>query len=115
MKKAGIAAGALVVAMSAAVPVHAEMRCGWISNVMPSSLSIDDRDATWSIATIDRTADDFEKMPDTNRGDTCGCVTGTTDKQSHRFTKITGGKILPAATCQRDKSLAQAIAKRDGR
>lgn len=85
--------------------VHAETRCGWISNTMPSSLEISDRDGTWGIATFTAQADGLDKMPGTDKGDTCGCVYGTTDKATHKFTRITGGKILKASVCSADKSL----------
>lgn len=101
VKRSGIALVVALVAMSA----HAENRCGWISNTMPSDLTLSDRDGQWKIATFTWNADGFEKMPDTDKGDTCGCVTGTTNKETHQFTRVTGGKLLPSKVCNADKSL----------
>lgn len=83
----------------------AAKRCGWIENDMPSSLTLKDRDGTWSVVSGDRQAEGFAHMPDTNKGDSCGCLTIETNKQSMRVTKVLGGKILAVATCQRDRSL----------
>jgi antitoxin component YwqK of YwqJK toxin-antitoxin module len=83
----------------------AEKRCGWIENDMPSGLTLKDRDGTWSISSADSQADGLSQMPDTNKGDSCGCLTIETNRQSMRVTKVLGGKILAVATCQRDRSL----------
>ncbi|CAD6557068.1 DUF4087 domain-containing protein [Paraburkholderia metrosideri] len=83
----------------------AAKRCGWIENDMPSGLTLKDRDGKWSVSSADSQADGFAHMPDTNKGDSCGCLTVETNKQSMRVTKVLGGKILPVATCQRDRSL----------
>jgi hypothetical protein len=83
----------------------AEMRCGWSENTMPSDLTLTDREGSWNLATIDWQTDGFDHVPSTNRGDTCGCITGVVDKKSMRIVKVLGGKLLPASTCQRDKSL----------
>lgn len=72
---------------------------------MPSSLAISDRDGTWAVATITEQADGFDKMPDADKGETCGCVSGITDKATHRFVRITGGKLLKPSVCSADKSL----------
>ncbi|MFM0300383.1 DUF4087 domain-containing protein [Paraburkholderia sediminicola] len=96
---------AIAAAVGIATPAHAEKRCGWISNTMPSDFTLSDRDGGWKIATIEWQADGFEAMPSTDKGDTCGCVTGDTDKATHRFTRITGGNLLPTKICNADKSL----------
>ena len=83
----------------------AEKRCGWIENDMPSSLTLKDRDGTWSIVSADGQADGIAQMPDTNKGDSCGCLTVETNRRAMHATKVLGGKIIPASACQRDKSL----------
>ena len=86
----------------------AQTRCGWIENDMPSSLTLQDRDGTWTIASIGKDAEGFaDHMPDTNKGDSCGCLSVETDKASMRITKVLGGKLKPVSACQRDKSLKQ--------
>jgi hypothetical protein len=84
----------------------AEMRCGWIENTMPSSLTLTDRHGSWDLVTSDWQTEGFDhNMPSTNRGDSCGCLNVETDKNSKRITKVLSGKLLPTSTCQRDKSL----------
>lgn len=83
----------------------AEMRCGWIENTMPSSLTLTDRDGSWDLVTGDWQTGGFDNMPSTNRGDSCGCLTVETDKTSRRITKVVRGKLLPTSTCKLDKSL----------
>ncbi len=86
----------------------AQTRCGWIENDMPSSLTLDDREGTWTIVSIDKQADGFaDHMPDTNKGDSCGCLSVEADKATMRITKVLGGKLKPVSACQRDKSLKQ--------
>ncbi len=86
----------------------AQLRCGWIENDMPSSLTLSDREGTWAIASIDQQADGFGgHMPGTNKGDSCGCLSVETDKASMRITKVLAGKLKPVSACQRDKSLKQ--------
>jgi hypothetical protein len=55
-------------------------------------------------ASSDWQTDGFDHISSTSHGDTCGCITGMADKKSMR---IEGArrKLLPVATCQRDKSL----------
>jgi hypothetical protein len=83
----------------------AQTRCGWIENDMPSGLTLSDREGTWIIKTIDKSADGFEHMPDTDKGDSCGCLSVETDKATMRITRILGGKLKPVPACQADKSL----------
>jgi len=86
----------------------AQLRCGWIENDMPSSLTLSDREGTWTIVSIDKQADGFDDhMPDTNKGDSCGCLSVETDKASMLITKVLAGKLKPVAACRRDKSLKQ--------
>jgi len=60
---------------------HAETRCGIITNSLPGGeLTLDDRDAAWQLDANGVP----DKMPDTNRGEQCGCVTGTTDPKDPR-------------------------------
>jgi len=72
---------------------------------MPSSLTLKDRDGTWSIVSADGQANGFAQMPDTNKGDSCGCLTVETNKQAMRITKVLGGALKPVSACQQDKSL----------
>jgi len=83
----------------------AQTRCGWLENDMPSNLSLSDREGTWTIASIDKQADGFEHMPDTDKGDSCACLSVESDKPSMRITKVLGGKLKPVSACQQDKSL----------
>jgi hypothetical protein len=85
----------------------AQTRCGWIENDMPSSLTLSDREGTWAIASIDKQASGFDHMPDTDKGDSCGCLSVETDKTTMRITKVLGGKLKPVSACQQDKSLKQ--------
>jgi len=86
----------------------AQLRCGWIENDMPSSLTLSDREGTWTIVSIDKQADGFDDhMPDTNKGDSCGCLSVETDKASMLIIKVLAGKLKPVAACRRDKSLKQ--------
>jgi len=91
------------------ITAQAEMRCGIITNSLPGGeLTLDDRDATWQLD-ANGVAD---KMPDTTRGEQCGCVTGTTDPKTHAFTSITGGQLKPMKVCDADKKLTQAFKAR---
>ncbi|HEV7833183.1 MAG TPA: DUF4087 domain-containing protein [Caballeronia sp.] len=104
MRKIAGLTGLIALVLIAQSVTAAETRCGWIENTMPSSLTLTDREGSWDLAAIDWQTDGFDHVPSTNRGDTCGCITGVADKQSRRITKVLGGKLLPVATCQRDKS-----------
>jgi hypothetical protein len=87
---------------------HAEgvKRCGWIENDMPGGdLTLSDRDGRWGIVTAAGQANGLEKMPNTNKGDSCGCLSVNADARSKRITQIFGGKILPVSVCQKDKAL----------
>ena len=48
-----------------------------------------------------------------DRGEQCGCVTGTTNPATHTFTSVTGGKLKPMKACDADKKLMQAINARN--
>jgi len=48
-----------------------------------------------------------------NRGEQCGCVTGTTNPAPHTFTSVTGGKLKPMKACDADKKLMQAFNARN--
>jgi hypothetical protein len=98
----------LLVALYLPQPVlAAQTRCGWIENDMPSSLTLSDREGTWTIASIDKQASGFDHMPDTDKGDSCGCLSVETDKTTMKITKVLGGKLKPVSACQQDKSLKQ--------
>ena len=74
---------------------------------MPSSLALSDREGTWAIASIDKQASGFDQMPDTDKGDSCGCLSVESDKTTMTITKVLGGKLKPVSACQHDKSLKQ--------
>jgi antitoxin component YwqK of YwqJK toxin-antitoxin module len=76
-------------------------RCGWIENNLPSSLSLKDRDGTWDLTN----AEGLENAPATGKGDSCGCMTVVSDKASMRILTISGGKLSPVSTCQKDAML----------
>jgi antitoxin component YwqK of YwqJK toxin-antitoxin module len=83
-------------------------RCGWIENSLPGGdLTLQDRDGTWIIIGGDSggTPDGFDRMPATNKGSACGCVTVETNRQAMRIIKVLGGTLIPDATCQRDTTL----------
>jgi hypothetical protein len=64
----------------------AAKRCGWIENDMPSGLTLRDRNGTWSISAARSRADGLAQMPDTSKGDSCGCLTLETNRHSMRVT-----------------------------
>ncbi|MFC0577422.1 DUF4087 domain-containing protein [Paraburkholderia solisilvae] len=98
----------LLIALSLPKPaIAAQTRCGWIENDMPSSLTLSDRDGTWTIASIDQQADGFAHMPDTRKGDACGCLSVETDQATMHITKVLGGRLKPVSACRRDKNLKQ--------
>ncbi|WP_250454674.1 DUF4087 domain-containing protein [Caballeronia sp. ATUFL_M2_KS44] len=100
---------AAIVLSALSISAHAETRCGIITNTLPGGeLTLDDRDAAW---TLDQNGVP-DNMPPTNRGEQCGCVTGTTDTQTHAFTSVTGGKLKPMKVCDADKKLTQAFKAR---
>jgi hypothetical protein len=86
------------------ITVHAETRCGISTNTLPGgNLTLDDRDATWDLDA----GEDRSKRPDLERGDQCGCVTGTTNPATHTFTSVTSGKLKPMKACDAGKKLTQ--------
>lgn len=105
MRKIIAVTGLMAFALIAQSTTAAEMRCGWIENTMPSDLSLSDRDGSWKLASFEWQTEGFDHIPSTDHGDTCGCISGVTDKKSMRILKVLGGKLLPASTCQRDKNL----------
>jgi hypothetical protein len=109
MKRLTIAT-ALLTALNLVIPVHAETRCGIITNMLPGAgLTLDDRDAAWDLDA----GEDRGKLPDLERGEQCGCVTGTTNPATHTFTGVTGGKLKSMKACDADKKLIQAINARN--
>ncbi len=88
----------------------AVLRCGWIENDMPSSLTLQDRDGTWQIVGASGSgsfpdAEGFDRMPPTNKGDACGCLSVETNRQAMRIVRIFGGKLKPVSACRNDKNL----------
>ncbi|MDR5835379.1 DUF4087 domain-containing protein [Caballeronia sp. LZ034LL] len=85
-----------------------EKRCGWIENSLPGGeLTLQDRDGTWAISSADGLAAGFDRMPATDKGDSCGCLSVAVDKQSKRVTQIFGGEIIPNSKCEADAHLRQ--------
>jgi hypothetical protein len=72
-------------------------------------LPLDDRDAAWDLDA----GEDRSKLPDLERRDQCGCVTGVTNLATHMFTGVTGGKLKPMRACEADRKLIQAINARN--
>jgi hypothetical protein len=87
----------------------AALRCGWIENTMPSSLTLHDRDGTWLIFGASDSGmadpDGFEQMPSTDRGTSCGCLKVETNRQSMQIVKILDGSLKPVSACSNDKAL----------
>jgi Protein of unknown function (DUF4087) len=105
--KRTFAAAVLFAALS--MTSHAETRCGVITNSLPGGeLTLDDRDAAWQLDASGVP----DKMPDTHRGEQCGCVTGATDPKAHAFTSVTGGQLKPMKACNADTKLMQAFKAR---
>ena len=94
---------------SLASDAPAAMRCGWIENSLPGGdLTLRDRDGTWAIrgGAVDGDPEGFDtKMPATDKGDSCGCLTVQTNRQHMQIIAILGGRIIPVARCQADRSL----------
>jgi hypothetical protein len=86
-----------------------ELRCGWIENNLPSSLTLRDRTGTWSIVNSNASAapDGFDRMPPTSSGSSCGCLTVQTNSQTMQVSRIFNGKLKPLSACMQDKSLRQ--------
>lgn len=86
-----------------------ELRCGWIENNLPLSLTLRDRIGTWSIVSSGASAapDGFDKMPPTSSGNSCGCLTVQTNSQTMQVLKIFNGKLKPLSACMQDKYLRQ--------
>lgn len=102
--KRGITAAVLLAMLS--LTAHAETRCGIITNSLPGGeLTLDDTDAAWQLDANGVP----DKMPDTRRGEQCGCVSGTTDAATHAFTSVTGGSIKSMKVCDADKKLTKAF------
>ncbi|MFL9987649.1 hypothetical protein [Paraburkholderia sediminicola] len=100
---------AAVLLATLSITAHAETRCGIITNSLPGGeLTLDDRDAAWQLDANGVP----DKMPDTNRGEQCGCISGAIDPKTHAFTSITGGQLKPMAACDADKKLTQAFKAR---
>jgi hypothetical protein len=100
---------AVVLLATLSITAHAEMRCGIITNSLPGGeLTLDDRDAAWQLDANGVP----DKMPDTSRGEQCGCISGATDPKTHAFTSITGGQLRPMKVCDADKNLTQAFKAR---
>lgn len=78
-----------------------------------------DKDATWSITSLDEAAGKdaigADKVPDfdikqyvdygNGHGYGCACLMVETSRKDQRITKVISGSILPLAKCRNDKSL----------
>lgn len=67
-------------------------RYGWIDNVMPSNLTLRDRDGTWKIVggSTSGSPISLDQMPATNQGDSCSCLKVETNRQVTQIVKILG-------------------------
>lgn len=84
----------------------AQARCVLSQNDMPSSPALSDREDMWTIASIDTQASGIDHhIPDTDKGDSCGCLSLETDKTTMTITKVLGEKLNPVSARQHDKSL----------
>lgn len=107
----------LFVALAAAAPQsRPETRCGWLQNPTPANYWLIDRDGEWTImAQGGYQAEGWDAMPDMSArgwvavnghyGYGCACLTVTTDRQSHRVTRIHSARPVPLRQCRADPRL----------
>ncbi|WP_244483224.1 DUF4087 domain-containing protein [Mesorhizobium sp. 1M-11] len=98
---------------------QAENRCGWLANPTPGNWWLVDKDKTWVLASQGDAegagSAGMDKLPEFdpkqyvnsngNYGYGCACLKLVTDPATKTVKSIAGGKILPLATCKKDKSL----------
>lgn len=93
-----------------------ETRCGWLANPTPANHWLTDRDGEWLImAQGGYQAEGWDELPDmTTRGWVrtngyygygCACLTVTTDRRSHRITRILSARPVPLRQCRADRRL----------
>lgn len=103
----------LLAAHPAAAP---ERRCGWLQNPTPANWWLVDRDGEWELgAQGGYQAPGMDDMPDmssagwveTNghHGYGCACMSVTTDRRTHRVTRLYSATPLPLRQCRADRRL----------
>jgi hypothetical protein len=109
--------GLLLIALLAAAPHDArELRCGWLDNSTPGNWLLSDRDGEWLLgAQGGYQAPGMDDMPDmttrgwveTNgpHGHGCACMSVTTDRRTHRVTRLLSARPVPLRQCRADPRL----------
>ena len=94
----------------------AERRCGWIENPTPANWWLRDRDAEWTISTMEGyQAPGADLMPDMTKagwvktnveyGYGCGCMVVEVDRASERITRLISATPIPLSRCRADHAL----------
>jgi uncharacterized protein DUF4087 len=107
---------AFAAALAAPAQSTPERRCGWLQNPTPANYWLVDRDGEWTImAQGGHQAEGWDEMPDMSSrgwvavnghyGYGCACMTVTTDRRTHRITRIVSATPVPLAQCRRDRRL----------
>ena len=108
----------LLIALLAAAPQsRPEQRCGWLQNPTPANWWLIDRDGEWTIGEqggyqapgMDDTPDMTTRgWVETNgpHGHGCACMSVTTDRATHRVTRIFSARSVPLRQCRADPRLA---------
>ena len=102
--------------LAAAQSSPVETRCGWLQNPTPANWWLVDRDGEWVLRVQGGyQAPGMDNMPDMSTagwvevnghyGYGCGCVRGTVDRRSGRFTRIVSARPVPLRQCQADPRL----------
>jgi Protein of unknown function (DUF4087) len=92
------------VAMFAAAPASAAVRCGWLSNPTPGNWWLDDASGQLIIGVQGGAqAQGIDRIPDMGGKRACACLNVTV--KSGRITRITSAKLRPLAKCQNDPAL----------
>jgi hypothetical protein len=88
--------------------------CGWISNPTPANWSLIDRSGEWVISVQGGRQAEGVDLPDFGKvwvktngyyGYGCGCLTATVDAKARDILSISAAKVLPLATCRKDRAL----------
>jgi hypothetical protein len=98
---------------AAAAPAR---RCGWLENWTPANWSLVDPDGEWILGVQGGyQAPGMDDMPDMSvrgsvafngpHGYSCACMTVTTDRRSHRVTRLFSATPLPIRQCRADPRL----------
>jgi hypothetical protein len=107
----------LAAALAGSSTSATKQRCGWLHNPTPANWSLIDRDGEWIIGVQGGyQAPGSDDLPDmstrgwvqTNvggHGYGCACMTVTTDRHSHRVTRVISGRPVPLRQCSADPHL----------